>query len=64
MRRNKTTDTSDYIRIRVSQLEDELKVTHNEHDRAWYNRLIQELRWVDNMKHNCGMSSDARSDWF
>ena len=35
-----------YIKTRISQLMDDMNRAHNEHDKNWYNRLIQELNWV------------------
>ncbi len=37
-----------------------MKKAHDDHDVAWYNRLIQELDWVEQMyigklTHNCYM---------
>ena len=35
---------------------------HDPHDKNWYNRLIQELEWVEQMKskatHNCYMEAN------
>jgi len=48
-----------YILTRIDQLEQDMKKAHDEHDKAWYNRIIQELNWVLQMKckptHNCYM---------
>ena len=48
-----------YIVTRIDQLEQDMQKAHDEHDRAWYNRVIQELNWVLQMKgkptHNCYM---------
>ena len=46
-----------YIRTRIEQLSDDEKA-HDEHDKQWYTRLIQELDWVLMMgdkkpKRNC-----------
>ena len=35
-----------YIKTRISQLMDDMNKAHNEHDKNWYNRLIQVLNWV------------------
>ena len=35
-----------YIETRITQLKDDMNKAHDEHDRNWYNRLIQELDWV------------------
>ena len=35
-----------YIKTRISQLMDDMNKAHDQHDKNWYNRLIQELNWV------------------
>ena len=35
-----------YIKARISQLMDDMNKAHDQHDKNWYNRLIQELNWV------------------
>ena len=51
-----------YIRLRIEQLQEDMNKAHDEMDKAWYNRLIQELNWVLQMKskptHNCYMQGD------
>ena len=47
-----------YIRTRIEQLSDDREKAHDEHDKQWYTRLIQELDWVLMMgdkkpKRNC-----------
>jgi hypothetical protein len=48
-----------YIDVRIEQLKEELLKPNNEHDKNWYNRLIQELDWVRQMQSkptkNCYM---------
>ena len=48
-----------YIRTRIEQLTDDREKAHDEHDKQWYTRLIQELDWVLQMSgkptHNCHM---------
>ena len=40
----------DYIQVRISQLETERDNPHcSEYDSTWYNRLIQELGWAEQM---------------
>jgi DnaJ-domain-containing protein 1 len=55
---------TEYIDIRIDQLKEDLEKASNPDDRAWYNRLIQELSWAKNQNHNCYMGTDAKSDWF
>ena len=40
----------DYITVRIEQLKEELTKPNSEHDKNWYNRLIQELSWVKEIK--------------
>ena len=47
-----------YVEVRIAQLKEELDKPNSDYDRAWYNRLIQELTWVQQMDtgtltHNC-----------
>ena len=53
-----------YIKNRISQLMDDMNRAHDEHDKNWYNRLIQELNWVQQAEekptHNCYME---RATW-
>ena len=39
----------DYITVRIEQLKEELTKPNTEHDKNWYNRLIQELDWARQM---------------
>ena len=39
-----------YIKTRMEQLKDDMSKAHNEHDRMWYNRCIQELDWALQMQ--------------
>jgi hypothetical protein len=59
---NALVDTQDrYITTRKEQLREEALKCHDEMDAAWYNRIIQELDWVQQMKskptHNCFMAT-------
>ena len=48
-----------YIKMRMEQLKEDMEKAHDDHDIKWYNRCIQELDWVLQMKekpnHNCYM---------
>ena len=46
MRRGKGKTKDEYIEIRIRQLKDDLKKANDPHDKQWYYRLIQELKWV------------------
>ena len=50
-----------YIDVRMTQLAEERDKAHDEHDKAWFNRCIQELDWVKQMQskptHNCYMQT-------
>jgi hypothetical protein len=62
MRRNQPKKVEEYIEIRISQLKDDMNKAHDEHDKSWYNRIIQELSWVKDTEHNCYMSKEIGSD--
>ena len=59
MRRKNKTTRADYIKTRIGQLMDDMNKAHDQHDKNWYNRLIQELNWAHQMDekpdHNCYM---------
>ena len=38
-----------YIEARISQLMDDMNKASDEYDKQWYNRIIQELTWVQDM---------------
>ena len=48
-----------YIDVRIKQLQEDKAKASDPMDRAWYNRLIQELDWTKQMlakpTHNCYM---------
>ena len=50
-----------YIITRIDQLKQDMDKANDELDKAWYNRLIQELNWVLQMNgkqtHNCYMQN-------
>jgi primosomal protein N'' len=52
---------TDYIEVRIGQLKEELAKPNSEHDKNWYNRLIQELDWARQMQtspdKNCYMET-------
>ena len=61
---NALIDTQEnYINTRKEQLREEELKCHDEMDAAWYNRIIQELDWVQQMKskptHNCFMQATS-----
>jgi hypothetical protein len=61
---NALIDTQEnYINTRKEQLREESLKCHDEMDAAWYNRIIQELDWVQQMKskptHNCFMQATS-----
>lgn len=60
MRPTKRNRQDEYIKTRISQLMDDMNNASDEYDKQWYNRLIQELTWVQDMsgtkaKTNCYM---------
>ena len=56
----------EYIKVRMSQLKDDMERASNQHDIQWYNRLIQELDWVlqmnDKPNHNCYMEKETNGN--
>ena len=41
----------DYITVRIDQLKEDMDKTSKDYDKAWYNRIIQELSWAqDNVR--------------
>ena len=62
MHRKNTSTRQDYIKTRIAQLTDDMNKAHDDHDKNWYNRLIQELNWVKNQHHNCYIEENISSD--
>lgn len=62
MRRNRIPDQNSYINTRINQLKEDMTRAHDEHDKNWYNRLIQELSWAREMSgkpsNNCYMAGE------
>ena len=59
MRRGKGKTIESYIDIRIGQLKEDMDRAHDQYDRRWYNRLIQELRWETlSSKNNCYMEEE------
>ena len=54
-----------YIKTRIEQLKEDMNKAHNEHDRMWYNRCIQELDWALQMQaeptYDCYMEDEKRT---
>ena len=55
-----------YIQVRMEQLAEEREKCHDDHDKMWFNRCIQELDWVLQMKakpnHNCYMENKTNGN--
>ena len=51
-----------YIKTRIEQLKEDMNKAHNEHDKMWYNRCIQELDCALQMQgeptHDCYMKNE------
>jgi hypothetical protein len=51
----------DYITVRIDQLKEDMDKTSKDYDKAWYNRIIQELSWAQEMSakptKNCYMET-------
>ena len=54
-----------YIKTRIEQLKEDMNKAHNEHDKMWYNRCIQEFDWSLQMQaeptHDCYMEDEKRT---
>ena len=61
MRRGREKDLDKYINVRIAQLQQDMAKAHDEYDKQWYNRIIQELCWVKSQQHNCYMQSGITS---
>ena len=64
-----TTDRrTKYVTTRINQLHEDMAKAKDPHDKQWYNILIQELEWVEQMKskptHNCYMQDTDARKWF
>lgn len=46
MRRGDHMNIDNYISVRIEQLIDDKNKAKDAFDKMWYNRLIQELRWL------------------
>ena len=53
MRRGREKDLEKYINVRIGQLKQDMEKAHDDYDKQWYNRIIQELCWVKSQHHNC-----------
>ena len=55
-----------YIQIRMEQLAEEREKCNDDHDKMWFNRCIQELEWVLQMRdkptHNCYMEGNKNAN--
>lgn len=65
--RKKMSRTDRYINSRIQQLKRDLEVAHDEMDKAWYQRLIQELAWVQHISNshqsNLRLKSGEKEIW-
>lgn len=59
MRRGRPKNLDKYINIRIAQLKQDMKNAHDEYDKQWYNRIIQELCWVKSQQHNCYIREES-----
>jgi len=63
-----TTKQDKYIQTRIEQLKLDMEKAHDEHDKKWYNRCIQELDWALQMgnkpTHNCYMQGEELNERF
>ena len=57
-RKRKPASTREYIQVRIKQLQEDKSKAHDPRDIIWYERLIEELSYVqmvDEMKHDNGL---------
>lgn len=54
MRRRKQRSTHEYITARIVQLKDDVRKAKDPHDKKWYWRLIQELKWIQDYDEGKG----------
>jgi hypothetical protein len=63
-----TTKQDKYIKTRIEQLKEDMAKASDDHDKQWYNRLIQELDWALQMSnkptYNCYMQDTDARKWF
>lgn len=57
MRRGNSMSAEDYVDMRIKQLKEDRDKAHNDHDKMWYSRVIQELSWVTIRTENCSLKS-------
>ena len=55
MRRVVKYSSDQYINARIAQLVEDRDKAHDQHDKMWYTRMIQELSWVLDNKQNCSI---------
>jgi len=53
MKRGRSPDFEKYINMRIAQLKQDQENAHDDYDKQWYNRIIQELCWAKSQQHNC-----------
>ena len=41
--------------LEIAQLVEDREKAHDQYDKMWYTRLIQELSWILNDKQNCSL---------
>ena len=60
MRRGREKDLDKYINVRIAQLKQDMEKAHDDYDKQWYNRIIQELCWVKSQQHNCYIHDEVK----
>ena len=63
MRRGREKDLEKYINVRISQLKQDMEKAHDDYDKQWYNRIIQELCWVKSQQHDCYIHEEEVAHW-
>ena len=61
-----TRKQQNYLEVRIDQLKEDQQKCNDPYDKMWYNRLIQELDWAQQMNnkptHNCFMGSNTTGE--
>ena len=63
MRRGRNPSFEKYINMRIAQLKQDMEKAHDDYDKQWYNRLIQELCWAKSQQHDCYSHEEVVQHW-
>tara|TARA_B100002019_G_scaffold83817_1_gene72357 strand:- start:846 stop:1052 length:207 start_codon:yes stop_codon:yes gene_type:complete len=63
MKRGRKPDFEKYINMRIAQLKQDMEKAHDDYDKQWYNRIIQELCWAKSQQHDCYIHEQEVAHW-